>query len=214
MMSSEIFIQVFQIVGDTLHVDEHLVSGIEHYVCKLFGSSKTDLDQARVELFKRGKFSEELLPPTRKALHYHLQRANFQALVWKRALLCHMDLPSPNDHGWQINDNSITIDWNVEAIADVSGLTVCSCKGGCNTKSCKCKKHNLKCADACLCKDCKNTVAGDKDEEDEDNVEGTSAAANNDDADDDSDSDEEDEDEVNDEIDFQNEDSIDFNIIF
>ena len=89
MLSSEPFIKTFQTLGDTLHAD---LTSVESYVCKLFGSSENDLNKARVELFKKGKFSEELLPPTKEALMHHLKRSNYQAMIWKRSLINKMNM--------------------------------------------------------------------------------------------------------------------------
>ena len=94
---------------------------------------------------------------------------------------------------------------DVEAVSDISDLTSCSCKGGCDTKACKCKKSNLRCSNACSCKNCSNKISDGVDDDsdsDSDDGDNNSAGAVEDFFDDNVD-------------DFDNEeDSIDFNIIF
>lgn len=154
--SPEATLEAFQKLGDSVILEPCTMSGIESYICKLFGATETNVDDARVQLFKRGKFSEELLPPTRKSLENHTRRANYQAMVWKRALDCTMDIPSPSDHGWKIDGSSISIDWGIDGSSEIADLSTCSCKGGCKTRACKCMKNDLKCADACKCSNCEN----------------------------------------------------------
>lgn len=47
-----------------------------------------------------------------------------------------------------------------EQLIEVSS---CTCKTGCNTMRCKCKKNNMVCTEMCLCVECQN----DDEEEDE-----------------------------------------------
>ena len=55
---------------------------------------------------------------------------------------------------------------------EVAELTHCTCKKGCQTNQCRCRKSNLQCMEACLCNDtCKNTRhEEDFDEDDENEV--------------------------------------------
>ena len=85
----------------------HLVQGIgrdgelapiEQFVCHLYGTSEQQtVDNARLQLFGKGKFGLEMLPPTRDALELHTARANYQAKIWLQADQEHIDIPSPTD---------------------------------------------------------------------------------------------------------------------
>ena len=194
------FVDSISKIGDCWSVSESLAKSIEKYVCKLFGATSTTLTEARVELFKRGKFSEELLPPTWSAFLNHLLRANYQAKIWKSSLVANIQAPSPRDHGWLVSEGSIAIDWNVELSADIALLAACSCKAGCKTNACKCKKNGLSCTDACKCIECENKV------ETNENV----VNAENDDEIEDDESDRGED--ALDDVDWENEDDIDFTL--
>ena len=46
-----------------------------------------------------------LLPPCRESLKMHVRRANYQALVWKKADQPTPSIPGPDGHGWTIDEN-------------------------------------------------------------------------------------------------------------
>ena len=55
-------------------------------------------------LFNRARCPESL-PPTSDALHFHIQRAHYQAAIWKQAHLAHQDIPDPQVGGWKVEEN-------------------------------------------------------------------------------------------------------------
>ena len=69
----------------------HLVQGIgrdgelapiEQFVCHLNGTSEQQtVNNARLQLFGKGKLGLDMLPPTRDALELHIARANYQAKI-------------------------------------------------------------------------------------------------------------------------------------
>ena len=68
----------------------------EEFVCKLYNvSSVSSTDAARAILFNNKACFPESLPPTSDALHFHIQRAHYQAAIWRQAHLAHPDIPSP-----------------------------------------------------------------------------------------------------------------------
>ena len=85
----------------------HLVQGIGRhgelapigqFVCHLYGTPEQHtVDNARLQLFGKGKLGLEMLPPTRDALELHTARANYQAKIWLQADQEHIDIPSPTD---------------------------------------------------------------------------------------------------------------------
>ena len=50
------------------------------------------------------------LPPCQDILMLHAMRAKHQACIWKRCLEQETDIPSPERHGWIIEDERIVID--------------------------------------------------------------------------------------------------------
>ena len=53
-----------------------------------------------------------LLPPCSSSLKTHIQRANYQALIWARANEQCPDIPQPEDgHGWVLVDGVLAHKW-------------------------------------------------------------------------------------------------------
>ena len=77
----------------------------------------------------------ENLPPTQDALLEHVQRANYQAGVWSRALPAKPDIPSPCDHGWELVDGQLAVKWMTQKPApdDLLVLVNCHCQTGCGS---------------------------------------------------------------------------------
>ena len=47
-----------------------------------------------------------LLPPCQDSLYMHIQRANYQALIWISSLEHYPDIPSPVGHGWVLDEST------------------------------------------------------------------------------------------------------------
>ena len=88
-------------------------------------------------------------------LKHHIQRANYQALVWKQSLKAVQNLPSPNGHGWSsIGGSLVPVLMSKEAApSGLLELTSCKCKkSACRRMDlCQCKANNLLCTEACYC---------------------------------------------------------------
>ena len=53
-----------------------------------------------------------LLPPCKKSLHMHIERANYQARLWRLAHTNTPDVPGPVGHGWCKNtDSTLSCQW-------------------------------------------------------------------------------------------------------
>ena len=53
-----------------------------------------------------------LLPPCRESLKMHVRRANYQALIWKKADQATPSIPGPEGHGWNTNvEGELEICW-------------------------------------------------------------------------------------------------------
>ena len=102
-----------------------------------------------------------------------MRRANYQTCVWRHSLTAMQNLPSPEGHGWKMEDDFLqpvlmTKDPAPKCLLE---LTSCHCnKTECLTK-CSCNNTGLACTESCNCMgDCKNThgidYSSDTDESD------------------------------------------------
>ena len=174
MRKNDDFVQAFCVLGESLYVNPDLRKILERFVCGLYGftdeqQQNYSVNEARFRLFKKGKFSEEFLPPTHDVLQLHIDRANYQSYIWKNCLTTILDMPSFEDHGWVVADESVTVKWMLLPIAPDSVLSFvsCSCKKGCDNNRCSCTRAKLNCSDLCHCHGCQNTINRmDSDDED------------------------------------------------
>ena len=66
---------------------------------------------------KCGKCEPQQLPPCRSSLRKHVDRANFQARIWKSAMIPNEDVPCPDySHCWKLTSHTneeerLEIDW-------------------------------------------------------------------------------------------------------
>ena len=182
MAESAQFKVMFQQLGSSFTVEEDVFSGLERFVCQLYGQECDSVNKARYNMFLLLIKSEARLPPTKDSLTMHIRRANYQATVHTCCLEQTPDIPSPHGHGWKVEDGEIDIVWGEQPPAPSSllELTHCTCKktnckvpSGKNKGRCSCRQHNVPCTDLCKCTDCENPVDGrcfdeDTDIEDED----------------------------------------------
>ena len=161
-----------------LSLNDDAVVACIRFVCSLYDKSSNDefnINEVRYKLFTKKSLSGEKLPPTLDALTLHLKRANYQAFIWKHSCQPLLSLPSPIGNGWMRDENNMMQHemMSNKPVPDVvAELTHCTCKKGCQTNQCRCRKSNLQCMEACLCHDtCKNIRhEEDFDEDDEDEV--------------------------------------------
>ena len=150
-------------IGRLPNVSDELYASCEQFVCCLYGSKRhISVNSLRYAMFCAGVSLSTQLPPTQDALCQHVQRANYQAAVWRNALVAKPDLPSPNGHGWVYSqDGVLKIDWMDQQPAPIELLELvsCSCTTGCSNGRCSCYKASLSCTDACLCTNCENNTA-------------------------------------------------------
>lgn len=118
-------------------VSEDLFKGIQTFVCHLYGQvGREDVNLSRYNLFRLGKQSDDVLPPTQDALKKHALRANYQAAIWRRSLEQLQDLPNPVGHGWKLaEDGTLSIDWCDLPPAPERVLKTAQC--ACKTRGCK-----------------------------------------------------------------------------
>ena len=136
----------------------------EQFVCSLYTKSLkagTTCDSVRYWLFCQRKQRNESLCPTSDSLSQHIKRANFQTMVWRRALLAKQDIPDPVGHGWEDEDETLVHQMMTKDPAPISlpELVTCHCvKSACRRKGCICLINGLPCTEACYClsEDCEN----------------------------------------------------------
>ena len=136
--------------NSVLHDDVHKVA--ESFLCSLYTSAKSFSNANKARYFLFCQKSQEL-PPTPESLSYHIKRANYQACVWKRALVPLQNLPSPEGNGWQMKDGKLSpvLMTRNPAPRGIIELAKCGCTTSECKKNCSCKKSELPCTEACLC---------------------------------------------------------------
>lgn len=104
-------------------------------------------------MFSKKQSSWDSLPPTRECLKPVIQRAHFQAMIWKRCVISQQRLPSPCDYGWTIKENAFFPAYGnlVSVPENVLDLISCSCTKGHCRPPCKCAQNKMTCSEMCLC---------------------------------------------------------------
>ena len=120
------------------------------------------LSTIRDRIWSRIQYEEDMLPSC-GALSRHWKRACWVSSVWSQATANVVQYPPLGDYGWkQPQQNTLTIEWdsdsNLSEIKERVGLIRkgCSCKTGCKTARCKCRKKTSHCGPGCKCIGCTN----------------------------------------------------------
>ena len=106
------WIEMFANLGETWTLSQSQKDDFEKFVCHLYSSKKSNVNQARFKIFERKHLKSKqvadlsLIPPCYRTLMLHLERANYVAKIWKSTGIAMIDLPSPTQHGW-------TEDWDI-----------------------------------------------------------------------------------------------------
>ena len=166
-------------LGKAWLLSEKLFTLLLEFVCKMYASqtSLCKVNDLRYQLFrvKKGDVDSSQLPPCQDTRLLHGMRANYQACLWKRCLQQEMDTPSPEGHGWMIEDGQNVVDWmqGLPAPQVMMELIACQCSRVCKAPVCQCVANALKCLPACKNQFFDNMLDGDfedsvDDTEDED----------------------------------------------
>ena len=163
-------VDAMQLLGQDFEVSDELVVLCEQFVACLYNKPDVDeINELRYQLFCANPSKSSSLPPTKDALYWHIQRANYQAALLRRALSAD-PFPSPDGHWWQVLAPNHATDptaipvlvpkWMSEPAAPerVLDLVSCKCTTGCTTQRCRCRKSNLHCSAACFCTNCSNST--------------------------------------------------------
>ena len=105
--------ETFKGLGQSWDLSEELFQRIEEFTSHMYAanSSTGEVNQLRYQLFcaKRGEVESSQLPPCRDCLLMHVERANYQAAIWKRSLHASPVVPSPTEHGWKDDEGKLAI---------------------------------------------------------------------------------------------------------
>ena len=115
------------------------------------------------------KYSREIskLPPTMSALKYIIFRAHYAALILKKCTLPIENLPDPCGSGLKLNNVNLVriMTDDLPAPTGLVELSMCSCKTGCSSGRCTCKKNNPLCTEMCKCSNaCENSDCNEKED--------------------------------------------------
>ncbi|XP_045211013.2 uncharacterized protein LOC123562441 [Mercenaria mercenaria] len=121
-------------------------------ICLFEGGTSESLDHLRFQKFARKvscstSFVEvHSLPPTSSAAAFHSMRVYWQTHTW----MGNENL-DPLEWGWEVSDNILSPVKMTLPPAPEYLLKVirCSCKTGCDSKRCTCRKHGLECSVGC-----------------------------------------------------------------
>ena len=111
------------------------------------------INKLRYSMFAKKGLASDRLPPTLDAFMQHLKRVNFQSYIWKNATEPMLNLPSPDGHGWELEQGTLV---PVQMTEDAAPKTIlefayCGQTCSCTTRRCSCKKLGLSCTDVCRC---------------------------------------------------------------
>ena len=147
-------------LGDSFDLETVPFRECEKFVCQMYGRPRlADVNECRYVTFCAKQGLSQSLPPCQDALLQHTMRANYQAAIWRNALIANPQVPPPEGHGWLIADGQLDINWMSlppapEALLE---LILCGCTTDCTTGHCTCKRNGVSCAESCQCGDgCKN----------------------------------------------------------
>ena len=119
------FLPTFHALGSRVDIEDRVFKDLEKFTCLMYGSKLGDINSLRYEKFIE-RFSAKpgevltsyngvdmsLLPPCRESLKMHVRRANYQALIWKKADQATPSIPGPDGHGWNTNvEGELEICW-------------------------------------------------------------------------------------------------------
>ena len=85
------------------------------------------------------------------ALKYRIFRAHYAALILKNCSSSIQNLPDPCGFGWELDNGNLVLIMtdDLPAPTDVIEFVMYSCKTGCSSGRCTCKKNNVLCTEMC-----------------------------------------------------------------
>ena len=117
------------------------------------------LNHIRQAIWDRISFEDEMIPSL-EALQRHWLRSSWVLHMWRQAQTT--GTMSLVGNGWSKDERGKAIDWdsneNLTKIRNRVDLVLkgCSCKGGCSTNRCGCRRKGIPCGVGCGCTGCVN----------------------------------------------------------
>lgn len=148
------FARQAEVFVDSRSSPENVIEAGNHALVSLYnGAEDETLNSLRLRMFyeKTARSTAALeprtLPPTSGAAKYHSLRVYQQVQVW----LGNGDQKPPEQWGWKVSDGRLVpiLTDNPPAPQHLLEVIRCSCKTGCYTMRCTCKKNGLDCSMAC-----------------------------------------------------------------
>jgi len=110
------------------------------------------LDTLRQHMFVSSKLDLRSLPATEDAFYFHVLRALYQLLLYRRAHLSDRALPPATTFGRTlINGKLVPILMSKPAKPNIDKTVSCMCKSSKCLKRCSCKKAAVPCCVTCIC---------------------------------------------------------------
>ena len=141
-------------LGKSPGLSKEARASLEQFVgCIYEYGTTSSVNDVRLKMFSKVNKSVESLPPSQDAFHLHLNRANYQAFIWKKAIEPKRDCPLPTGHGWvmenvKLKSRLMRLDTIRKKCAE---LVMCSCKARRSSTRCGCLKTIGSCTSACFC---------------------------------------------------------------
>ena len=119
------FLPAFHALRSGVDIEDRVFKALQKFTCLMDGSKLGDINSLRYEKFIE-RFSAKpgevltgyngvdmsLLPSCRESLKMHVRRANYEALIWKKADQATPIIPGPDGHGWNTNvEGGLAICW-------------------------------------------------------------------------------------------------------
>ncbi|KAK6168047.1 hypothetical protein SNE40_021951 [Patella caerulea] len=118
MLNSPQYITTFCELGKSWELRPNLRKDLEKFVCDLYGwKDETDINTVRYNCYRVGTVTDLTLPPNCDSLSLHMERANYQAKIFRSCQQQYINPPDPSAHGWKVNASKLEILWNTLPIA-------------------------------------------------------------------------------------------------
>lgn len=146
--------QMLQGISQMPQLNEESLMRMEHFICKLYGSTTFHTTDKLRENVLLSSPKPEHMPPTSNALKCHMQRAFYQSKIWQCANETLPNIPNPSSPGagWTEKEGKLqpilmTSDPIPKVIREI--IACQSCSTGCKNMRCKCFKGDLHCTRLC-----------------------------------------------------------------
>ena len=115
-------------LGKRIDISMDLIAKCEKGLCCIYDEpNATSANEVRYRKLSKGAEAHEI-PPMQDALILHICRANYQCYIWKNALNAKFEAPSPNGHGWIVEESKLKVLWITKDLAPKALLQMVSCK--------------------------------------------------------------------------------------